>query len=154
MDYLGASINFGIIRRRVQSLVVEATSDLGLTYSEFSFMVMLFDKEGCSQDDMTVYLHVDKAAITRVIKTLESKKMIYRRRDTSDRRLKRLFLTQEARQLEPGIKNIIEKIVDFMAKDFSDQDCQFMLDGVNTMAQRLKTADFKAVFEKREVEVL
>jgi hypothetical protein len=71
MDYYNASINFGIIRRRVQSLVVEATMDLGLTYSEFSLMLMLYDKEGCSQDDMTSSLHVDKAAITRVIKILE-----------------------------------------------------------------------------------
>ena len=31
MDYLSASLSFGIVRRRIQALVVEASMDLGLT---------------------------------------------------------------------------------------------------------------------------
>ncbi len=149
MDYYSASVNFGIIRRRVQALVVEATMDLGLTYSEFSLMLMLFDKEGCSQDDMTSFLHVDKAAITRVIKMLEKKGFLYRKQDDVDRRLKRLFLTEEGKKLEPVIKGIVKKIMDFLAADFSEADGEFMIKGIDTLATRLGMADYEAVFGKK-----
>ncbi|WP_027407056.1 MarR family transcriptional regulator [Anaerovibrio sp. RM50] len=149
MDYFSASVNFGIIRRRVQALVVEATMDLGLTYSEFSLLLMLFDKEGCSQDDMTSFLHVDKAAITRVIKILEKKGFLYRKQDDVDRRLKRLFLTEEGKKLEPVIKGIVKKIMDFLAADFSEADGEFMIKGIDTLATRLGMADYEAVFGKK-----
>ena len=149
MDYYNASVNFGIIRRRVQSLVVEATMELGLTYSEFSLMLMLYDKEGCSQDDMTAFLHVDKAAITRVIKILEKKGMLYRKRDEVDRRLKRLFLTEEGKKLEPIIKDIVKKIMDYVAGGFSEAEGEFLIKGINIMATRLGVADFEAVFGKK-----
>ena len=153
MDYYNASVNFGIIRRRVQSLVVEATMDLGLTYSEFSLMLMLYDKEGCSQDDMTSSLHVDKAAITRVIKILEKKGMLYRKRDEVDHRLKRLFLTEEGKKLEPVIKDIVKKIMDYVAGGFSEAEGEFMIKGINIMATRLGVADFEAVFGKKGSDV-
>ena len=153
MDYYNASINFGIIRRRVQSLVVEAAMDLGLTYSEFSLMLMLYDKEGCSQDDMTSLLHVDKAAITRVIKILEKKGMLYRKRDEVDRRLKRLFLTEDGKKLEPVIKDIVKKIMDYVAGGFSKDESEFMIKGIGIMATRLGMANFETVFGKKGSDI-
>jgi len=152
MDYLNASINFGIIRRRVQSLVAEASSGLGLTYSEISFLLLLFDKEGCSQEEMTGFLHVDKAAVTRCIKVLEKKDIIYRKKDDTDRRLKRLYITEEGRKLESVVKNIVKKIMDCVAEDFSENEKRIMLDGIDVMAHKLGATDYESIFGKREVK--
>ncbi|ORT98880.1 Transcriptional regulator, MarR family [Anaerovibrio sp. JC8] len=149
MDYHNTSINFGIIRRRVQSLVVEASMDLGLTYAEFSLLLVLYDKEGCSQDDMTNFLHVDKAAVTRVIKILEKKELLYRKQDEVDRRMKRLFLTEKGKELESTIRDIVKKIMDYVAEGFSEADAAFMVKGLDVLAARLGAADYESVFGKK-----
>lgn len=146
MDYLSASLSFGIVRRRVQALVVEASVDLGLSYAEFSMLLVLFDKEGCSQDDMTTVLNVDKAAITRVIKKLEDKEYIFRKQDGEDRRLKRIYLTDKGRQQEAVIKEIVHKIMDYLAEDFTPQERDIMIKCLNTMAQKLGKDDYHTVF--------
>lgn len=151
MGYLSASLSFGIVRRRVQALVVEASIDLGLSYAEFSLLLVLFDREGCSQDDMTTFLNVDKAAITRVIKKLEEKEYIFRKQDEADRRLKRIYLTDKGRQQEVIIKNIVRKIMDYLAKDFTLQERDTMIKCLNTMAQNLGRDDYQTVFGSKGV---
>ena len=146
MDYLSASLSFGIVRRRIQALVVEASMDLGLTYAEFSMLLLLFDREGCSQDDMTAYLHVDKAAITRVIKKLEERGYLYRQQDSSDRRLKRLYLTGEGRKTEKRIKDIIRRILDYLSEGYSQKETDLIIKCLHDMAQRLGRADAQEVF--------
>ena len=146
MDYLSASLYFGIVRRRIQSLVVEASMDMGLTYAEFSVMLVLFD----SQDDMTNYLHVDKAAITRVIKKLESRGYLFRKQDEIDRRLKRLFLTEEGKETEKKIKEIVQKILHYLTEDFSDLEKDTVVRCLHSMAQKLVKADFSTIFEIKE----
>ena len=81
MDYLDIAHCFGVIRRRSQAFVVEACEKLHLTYSEYALLLKLYDAEGCSQDDMAGMLYLDKAVVTRVIKTLEGKGFIYREQD-------------------------------------------------------------------------
>ena len=149
MDYLSASLSFGIVRRRIQALVVEASMDLGLTYAEFSMLLILFDREGCSQDDMTAYLHVDKAAITRVIKKLEERGYIYRQQDTTDRRLKRLYLTDEGRKIEKRIKDIVRRILDYLSEGYSQKETDLIIKCLHDMAQRLGKADAQEVFGER-----
>ncbi|MBR2142508.1 MarR family transcriptional regulator [Anaerovibrio sp.] len=149
MDYLSASLSFGIVRRRIQALVVEASMDLGLTYAEFSMLLILFDREGCSQDDMTAYLHVDKAAITRVIKKLEERGYIYRQQDTTDRRLKRLYLTDEGRKIEKRIKDIVRRILNYLSEGYSQKETDLIIKCLHDMAQRLGKADAQEVFGER-----
>ena len=150
MDYYNASIDFGIIRRRVQSLVVEATMDLGLTYSEFSLMLMLYDKEGCSQDDMTSFLHVDKAAITRVIKKMEQNGYLYRKQDSTDRRLKRLYLTDKGKKNEKIIKEIVDRITNYLFSDeLTEMEKDIVAKCLHHMAQKLGKADYSTVFVNR-----
>ena len=111
MDYLDIAHCFGVIRRRSQAFVVEACEKLHLTYSEYALLLKLYDAEGCSQDDMAGMLYLDKAVVTRVIKTLEGKGFIYREQDDKDRRMKRLYVTEFGKTQEEFIKNIIKHII-------------------------------------------
>ena len=146
MDYISASLSFGIVRRRIQAMVVEALSDLGLTYAEFSLMLLLYDREGCSQDDMTNLLHVDKAAITRVIKKLEERGFLFRRHDDQDRRMKRLYVTDLGRSKEQTIKNIVRRIMDYMTEDLSQQERDLMIRCLHGFAKKIGDDDYRILF--------
>lgn len=146
MDYINVAQCFSIVRRRTQALVVEACSDLDITYSEFVLLLKLYDKQGCSQDDMANYLYLDKAVITRVIKSLEDKKLIYRLQDTEDRRLKRLYLTEEGAEMEDYIKGIITQLMSFIAQGMEPEKVELLMTGFQDIAERISKASFEEIY--------
>ena len=146
MDYSSMSLSFGIVRRRIQSLVVEALVDLGLTYAEISLLLMLYDREGCNQEDMTALLHVDKAALTRVIKKLETKGFLCRKQDALDRRLKRLYLTDEGKKHESRIKENVNKIIIYLSEGYTQKEAYFFENCLHDMAQKLGRATASDIF--------
>ena len=141
MDYLDIAHCFGVIRRRSQAFVVEACEKLHLTYSEYALLLKLYDAEGCSQDDMAGMLYLDKAVVTRVIKTLEGKGFIYREQDDKDRRMKRLYVTEFGKTQEEFIKNIIKRLVDYMASQMPVDEVQSLMTGFQDLADKMSRAD-------------
>ena len=145
MDYLDIAHCFGVIRRRSQAFVVEACEKLHLTYSEYALLLKLYDAEGCSQDDMAGMLYLDKAVVTRVIKTLEGKGFIYREQDDKDRRMKRLYVTEFGKTQEEFIKNIIKRLVDYMASQMPVYELQSLMTGFQDLADKMSRADLHRI---------
>ena len=145
MDYLDIAHCFGVIRRRSQAFVVEACEKLHLTYSEYALLLKLYDAEGCSQDDMAGMLYLDKAVVTRVIKTLEGKGFIYREQDDKDRRMKRLYVTEFGKTQEEFIKNIIKRLVDYMASQMPVDEVQSLMTGFQDLADKMSGADLHRI---------
>lgn len=146
MDYINVAQCFGIVRRRTQALVVEACSDLNMTYSEIALILKLYDSEGCSQDEMANNLYLDKAVVTRVIKTLEEKELIYRNQDAIDRRLKRLYLTDKGRSLEPFIKGVVNKLLAFLAKDMDPKQVELLMEGFTNLSKKLSVVSYEQIY--------
>lgn len=146
MDFLDTAYCFSVVRRRTQALVVEACSDIGLTYSEFVILLKLYDNEGCSQDDMANYLYLDKAVITRVIKNLEKKNLIYRTRGKHDHRQKLLFLTEEGRKLEDYIKGIVYQLLRFMARGLEQDKVKLLMESFHDISEKLSQASFEEIY--------
>ena len=154
MDYIDVAQSFGIVRRRIQALVVEACSDVNLTYSEFAFLMKLYTNEGCSQDGMADSLYLDKAVVTRVIKSLEEKNLLYREQDPGDRRLKRVFLTDEGKALEPMVHNIIRKLISYMAIGMDDKRVHVIMEGFYDISHKLANASYEDVFGMKEARAI
>lgn len=150
MDYIGAAQSFSIVRRRTQALVVEACSDLQLTYSEYVLLLRLYDNEGCSQDKMGRDLFLDKAVITRVIKLLEKKEMIYRVSSPTDKRIKMLYLTEKGRSLENYIKGIVRDLISYLAKDMRADRVQILMEGFSELAEKMSNVSYEDIYVRKE----
>lgn len=150
MDYIDVAQSFSVVRRRTQALVVEACSDLQLTYSEYVLLLRLYDNEGCSQEVMGRDLFLDKAVITRVIKLLEKKDMIYRVSSDKDRRIKLLYLTEKGRSLESYIKGIVQQLISFLAKDMEPEKVKILMEGFSELAEKMSNASYTDVYGKKE----
>lgn len=146
MDYIDVAQSFSVVRRRTQALVVEACSDLQLTYSEYVLLLRLYDNEGCSQDQMGRDLFLDKAVITRVIKLLEKKELIYRRSSDRDKRIKLLYLTEKGRGLEDYIKGIVRQLVSFLAKDMEEERVKILMEGFRELAEKMSNTIYEDVY--------
>jgi DNA-binding MarR family transcriptional regulator len=99
------SRNFGFILHDVARLL-RTTFDrrvksLGLTRSQGWVLNHLFRNDGMTQSDIADLLQVEKATLGRLLDRLEAKGWVRREADAADRRVKRVFLTEE---VEPALK--------------------------------------------------
>ena len=99
------SRNFGFILHDVARLLRTAfdrrVKSLGLTRSQWWVLMHLFRNGGITQSRLAEILEVEKATLGRLLDRLEAKGWVRREGDASDRRAKRVFLTDE---IEPAVK--------------------------------------------------
>jgi DNA-binding MarR family transcriptional regulator len=93
------SRNFGFILHDVARLL-RTTFDrrvksLGLTRSQGWVLNHLFRNDGMTQSDLADLLQIEKATLGRLLDRLEAKGWVRREADATDRRAKRVFLTEE-----------------------------------------------------------
>jgi MarR family transcriptional regulator for hemolysin len=99
------SRNFGFILNDVARLM-RTTFDrrvksLGLTRSQWWVLNHLFRNDGATQSELAVILEVEKPSLGSLLDRLEAKGWIRRESDPGDRRIKRVYLTEE---VQPAIK--------------------------------------------------
>lgn len=101
------SRNFGFILNDVARLM-RTTFDrrvkaLGLTRSQWWVLNHLFRNDGLTQSELAVLLEVEKPSLGRLLDRLEAKGWVRRVADAGDRRLRRVYLTEE---VQPAIKTM------------------------------------------------
>lgn len=145
MNYLKAARDFSIVLRRSQGYVVEACENLGLTYSEYVLLLRIYDNEGCRQEDLVEMLFIDKAFVTRVVKSLEERNFIYREKDTSDRRIKRIYLTEFAKSQKRGLFHALDVWARYLVADMDEKDAENMAKQIGRLAERAIQARFHKI---------
>lgn len=72
---------------------------LGLTYTQYLVMIVLWEKDGVTLKDLGRSLNLDSGTLTPLLKKLESEGFIDRKRDIKDERNLLIFLTQQGHSL-------------------------------------------------------
>ncbi|MFN0314694.1 MAG: MarR family winged helix-turn-helix transcriptional regulator [Burkholderiales bacterium] len=101
------SRNFGFILHDVARLL-RTTFDrrvkgMGLTRSQWWVLLHLFRNAGVTQSELADILEIEKATLGRLIDRLESNGWLRRESDATDRRAKRIYLTEA---VEPVMKTM------------------------------------------------
>lgn len=110
-----------IMHRQFQMFMNKQLKEFGINSSEFLYIITLYSNSGMSQDELAQELHLDNAAVTRSIKSLENKGFIYRERDKDNHRVKRVYLTEKGEVFLPQLRSILESW-DAYAKSTIDSD--------------------------------
>ncbi|MBQ5338823.1 MAG: MarR family transcriptional regulator, partial [Oscillospiraceae bacterium] len=74
--------------------------EIGLTYTQYVAMIVFWEEDSISVKELGRRLHLDSGTLTPVLKSLEQKGYITRRRSTEDERVLIAALTPEGRSLE------------------------------------------------------
>ena len=80
--------------------------ELGLTYTQYVVMMVMWEKENVSSRDLAVCTHLDYGTLTPVLKRLEHAGYLTRQRMPEDERLLVLTLTKEGKALKDKAVNI------------------------------------------------
>lgn len=68
---------------------------LDLTYAQYLVMMVLWETNGINVKILGERLHLDSGTLTPLLKRLENKGIVLRKRGQSDERVRELFLTDE-----------------------------------------------------------
>lgn len=84
--------------------------ELGITYTQYITMMVMWEHEMIISTDLSAYLHLDYGTLTPVLKKLETMGMIKRKRSAKDERLLEIELTDKGRGLREKAGHIPGKI--------------------------------------------
>lgn len=72
---------------------------LDVTYPQYLVLLVLWEEDGARVSRLGERLHLDSATLTPLLKRLEGRAIIERRRSTADERVVEIFLTAKGRRL-------------------------------------------------------
>ena len=98
------------LARKCQIAVGNALQQYNLTAAEEPFLMAILNNEGFSQEELTAYVGVDKAATARAVRSLEDKGLLTRVQDPRDKRQNRVYPTKKAKEVGPLVKKELSRI--------------------------------------------
>jgi len=99
-----------VIAKEITGLYRPFLDELGITYSQYLVMMILWDGDGLTVSHIGDKLFLDSGTLTPLLKRLESKGFITRKRKKEDERVVEVFLDEAGRQLQQKACEIPEKI--------------------------------------------
>lgn len=132
-----------ILYRKNQVYLNQALKSLDITATEMSSLLCLYHSDGVTQDEMSHYLLIDKAAIARAIVSLLDKGLIIKEKDDIDKRANRIYLSIKGKQLETSIRSILKGWNDLLIEDIDPKDVETMFHVLEKMVLRLEVLDLK-----------
>ena len=94
---------------------------LGLTYTQYIVMMVLWENENVSSKQLSECVHLDYGTLTPVLKKLENTGYLTRKRSADDERLLSISLTENGRELKKQALDIppaIAKCMGLSAEEF------------------------------------
>jgi DNA-binding MarR family transcriptional regulator len=79
---------------------------MGLTYPQYLVMLLLWEQDGRSVNELGQPLHLDSGTLTPLLKRMEKAGFVTRQRDTKDERIMRIHLTEQGRSLQARARAI------------------------------------------------
>jgi MarR family transcriptional regulator, organic hydroperoxide resistance regulator len=83
---------------------------LDLTYPQYLVMIVLWRNNGINVKELGNILHLDSGTLTPLLKRLESKQLILRKRGESDERVREIFLTEQGLTLKIQAEEVPNKM--------------------------------------------
>lgn len=93
----------------ISSYVKKQLEPFNLAPEQNLIMMMLWEKDGISPNELSTKLNKDKANIARMISSLEKKGYIKKIEDPSDKRTFKVHLTEDGKKLECIVLPILKK---------------------------------------------
>ncbi len=96
--------------RNVTALYTPVLKPLGLTYTQYIVLLVLWEKDGITVGEIGAKLMLDNGTLSPLLKKMESAGYVERRRSREDDRVVEITLTEAGRALREKAKDIPEKI--------------------------------------------
>ncbi|MEY8759292.1 MarR family winged helix-turn-helix transcriptional regulator [Chryseobacterium tongliaoense] len=111
---LGNQICFPLyaIAKEITGLYRPFLDELDITYPQYLVMMILWEKDGFTVNHIGEELFLDSGTLTPLLKRLENKGFIIRKRKKEDERVVQIFLTETGKALKQKACDVPAKILE------------------------------------------
>lgn len=96
--------------RKVTGLYTPYLKEIGLTYTQYLVMMVLWEKDGIRISDICGRLRLDTGTVTPMLKKMEDEGLLNRLRCADDERTVLITLTKKGRELKEKARDIPAKV--------------------------------------------
>ncbi len=139
-----------IIYRKNQAYLNYALEDLGISSSELLILLYLNENHGISQEELSSFLLIDKAATARVVQSLLKKGLLRKEKNLTDKRANRLFITDTAEAKIPEIKSRLNKMNQYLTADLDSASTEVALDVLDQIVKKIEKDSYRGAWRKEE----
>lgn len=123
-------------------------SEFEIGWGQQFYVEYLYDHPGASPQEMSEYIRVDKATLTKIIKKLTEVDYIKVVGDEGDRRVKHLYLTEKAVPAVKKIRELHEKFYEDLSAGISPKDLGLTEEILHQMADNINQKIWHRMEEK------
>lgn len=96
--------------------------NMPISKEQFSILVVLWKKEGCSQQFLSEQTFRDKPGVTRLIDNLEREGLVVRKPDPYDRRSNLIYLTEKGKEIEQEVTEAVREVIGKSLENITEED--------------------------------
>ncbi|SHI48852.1 DNA-binding transcriptional regulator, MarR family [Clostridium amylolyticum] len=132
-----------ILYRQFQIFINNELKDLNITSGEYIYLIKLYENKELTQEELAEIYYIDKAAITRSIRSLEDKGYIKRIKNQRDKRSYRIQVTDQALKVKHRIYNALKSWDDLISSDVNDDELKMLSNVLKNMSLKSLHGDQK-----------
>lgn len=124
LDYLGEDLPYltRVLRACVRAENAAFYKDFGTEHGDIAIINLIGINPGISQNDLAAAVVLKKSAVTKVIKHLEERGLVERRKVSTDKRYNALTLTRKGEEKRARLREGMQFQNDALFAGFSDSE--------------------------------
>jgi MarR family transcriptional regulator for hemolysin len=128
------------VARLLRTYADQRARQFGMTRAQWAVLARLEHNEGLKQSELAEMLDLQPITLTRLVDRLCASGLIERRADPGDRRVKRLYLTPQARPLMDRLAELGHDLMGTVLEGFDVKTIERMIGELARTKENLKTA--------------
>lgn len=100
----------------------------GITVSQWVILTLLKTRDGMAQVELQRQLYLDGATVAGIVKRMTRCGFVRRETDPTDKRIQRVYLTEQGRQLESVLVAEAESVNSHALQGFSEPEAVLLID--------------------------
>jgi DNA-binding MarR family transcriptional regulator len=125
--------------------IQEAIRSLKITSPQWRVLFVLHDHEELTISEISFESRIEASTLSRLLKSLEKRKLISRIRDNEDQRYTKIRLTAEGHKVFQSIEPVVTRQLEFIFTGMSDADRRTLLRILKTLKENVYRSPFSVV---------
>ncbi len=126
-------MNLSVLYRSTQKYYDRMLQSIQLTYAQLPILIMIFEQEGISSNEIVSHGVYDKGTISKTVKHLEQQGFIYSVKNEEDKRNKNLYTTDYAKQIMSMVYDIRRDWWHHLIADVDEENFEHFLKSYEQM---------------------
>lgn len=134
--------------RSARQIINVGLRPLNLGSAEGNILLhLLMHSQEMSQEQLAEELDISKPAVSRALDSLETKSFVTRQQDPDDRRVHRVRLTDQAREIGPAVKQAYNQLYVLAVQGVSQEELDYFINLFGRMSENFIRAQAKKNLE-------